>query len=86
MEEREASERKTDVFQKKLQELFSQLNVTLTGDFGQPTATSFDNLMARVRKYVEIRQRKLNKKYIGKIQLSLLSYGIHRVLSFKISE
>jgi len=86
MEEREASERKTDVFQKKLQELFSQLNVTLTGDFGQPTATSFDNLMARVRKYVEIRQRKLNKKYIRKIKLSLLSYRIHRVLSFKISE
>jgi hypothetical protein len=48
MEEREASERKTDTFQKKLQELFAQLSVTLTGDFGQPTATSFDKLMTKV--------------------------------------
>ncbi|CAF2796990.1 unnamed protein product [Rotaria sp. Silwood2] len=48
MEEREASERKTEGLHKKLQELFSQLNVTLGGDFGQPTATSFDNLMARI--------------------------------------
>ena len=51
MEEREASERKTDALYKKLQELFSQLNVTLEGDFGQPTTTTFDNLMARVRQF-----------------------------------
>ncbi|CAF3376872.1 unnamed protein product [Rotaria sp. Silwood1] len=48
MEEREASERKTDGLYKKLQELFSQLNVTLGGDFGQPTATSFDNLLTKI--------------------------------------
>jgi len=48
MEEREASERKTEGFQKKLQELFTSLNVTLGGDFGQPTAGSFDKLISRV--------------------------------------
>ena len=53
MEEREASERKTDALQKKLQELFAQLSVTLTGDFGQPTTTSFDKLMTKVGIFVE---------------------------------
>ncbi|CAF3690001.1 unnamed protein product [Rotaria socialis] len=48
MEEREASERKTEGLHNKLQELFSQLSVTLGGEFGQPTAASFDNLMARI--------------------------------------
>lgn len=48
MEEREESERKTDGLYKKLQELFSSLSVTLGGDFGQPTTTSFDKLMTRV--------------------------------------
>ncbi|CAF1028886.1 unnamed protein product [Adineta ricciae] len=48
MEEREASERKTESFYKKLQELFSQLNVTLTGDFGQPTPGSFDGVMTKI--------------------------------------
>ncbi|UJR10679.1 hypothetical protein I4U23_014873 [Adineta vaga] len=48
MEERETSERKTETFHRKLQELFSQMNVTLTGDFGQPTTTSFDGLMTRI--------------------------------------
>lgn len=49
IEEREASERKTESLNKKLQELFSHLNVTIGGDLGQPSSTSFDNLMARVR-------------------------------------
>ena len=48
MEEREASERKTDGLQKKLQELFSSLKITLGGDLGQPTTTSFDKLMTVV--------------------------------------
>ena len=56
MEEREASERKTDSFYKKLQELFSQLNVTLTGDFGQPTPGSFDGIMAKVRCFSIVRK------------------------------
>jgi hypothetical protein len=50
MEEREASERKTEALQKKLQELFSSLNVTLGGDYGQPTTASFEKLFTCVSK------------------------------------
>jgi len=51
MEEREASERKTEGLFKKLQELFASLNVSLGGDFGQPTTASFEKLMSRVSEY-----------------------------------
>jgi len=54
MEERETSERKTEGFQKKLQELFASLNVTLGGDFGQPAAVSFDKLITRVSEQMKI--------------------------------
>ena len=49
MDEREVSERRTDGLYKKLQELFSNLSVTLGGDLGQPVMTSFDNLSTKVR-------------------------------------
>ncbi len=52
MEEREASERKTEGLQKKLQELFASLHVTLGGDFGQPTTASFEKLMHKVSEYM----------------------------------
>jgi hypothetical protein len=56
MEEREASERKTEALDKKLQELFAQLHVTLGGDFGHPTTTSLDKLMKKVREpYIRYR-------------------------------
>ncbi|CAF4033319.1 unnamed protein product [Adineta steineri] len=48
MEEREASERKMDVLQKKLQELFAQLSVTLEHNYGQPSAASFETVMSRI--------------------------------------
>ncbi|CAF5005884.1 unnamed protein product, partial [Rotaria socialis] len=48
MEDRETSERKTDNLYKKLQELFSQLSVTLGTDYGQPTTATFDKVMSRV--------------------------------------
>ncbi|CAF1133168.1 unnamed protein product [Adineta steineri] len=48
IEEREASERKTEALQRKLQELFSQLKITVTGDFAQPTPASFDILITKV--------------------------------------
>jgi hypothetical protein len=51
MEEREASERKTESLQKKLQELFSSLNITLGGDYGQPSNASFEKLMTYVSQY-----------------------------------
>ena len=51
MEEREASERKTEGLHHKLQELFGSLGVTLGGDFGQPTTASFDKLMTKVSKH-----------------------------------
>ena len=53
MEEREASERKTEALQKKLQELFAQLKVTLGGDFEQPITASLDKLMVKVREFME---------------------------------
>lgn len=49
LQAREESERKIELFEKKLQELFGQMGVTLTGDFGQPSTSSFDALMAKVR-------------------------------------
>ncbi|CAF2393713.1 unnamed protein product [Rotaria sp. Silwood2] len=48
MEERETSERKTDTLNKKLQELFSQLSVTLGADYGQSNTAAFDKVMTRV--------------------------------------
>jgi hypothetical protein len=48
MEEREASERKTDGLHKKVQELFSQLSVTLGTEYGHPSAAAFDKLISRV--------------------------------------
>ncbi|CAF3907511.1 unnamed protein product [Adineta steineri] len=48
IEEREASERKTEALQRKLQELFSQLKITVTGDFAQPTPASFDILITKI--------------------------------------
>jgi hypothetical protein len=49
MEERETSERKMDALHKKLQELFSQLSVTLGSDYGQTSTAAFDKVMNRVR-------------------------------------
>ncbi len=69
MEERETSERKTEGFQKKLQELFASLNVTLGGDFGQPTAVSFDKLIARVSEQMKIEDCYLSKSDSHKIIL-----------------
>jgi hypothetical protein len=48
MEEREASERKMEVLQKKLHELFASLSVTLGGDFGLSDTAAFDKLINRV--------------------------------------
>ena len=48
MEEREASERKTEGLYKKLQELFSRVSSTMGGDLGQPGPASFDLLMTKV--------------------------------------
>ncbi len=50
MEEREASERKTDGLQKKLQELFASLSVTLGGDYGLANTAAFDKVITRVRR------------------------------------
>lgn len=49
MDERETNERKTDHLQKKMQELFSQLSVTLGTDYGQPSSAAFDKVISRVR-------------------------------------
>ncbi len=49
MEERETSERKRDVLDKKLHELFSQLSVTLGSDYGPASTAAFDKVMNRVR-------------------------------------
>ena len=49
MEEREASERKTESLYKKLQEVFTRLNITVGMDLGQPGPASFDLLMTKVR-------------------------------------
>lgn len=48
MEEREASERKSEILQKKLQELFSALNITIGTEYGQITPASFDKLITQV--------------------------------------
>ena len=48
MEEREASERKSDTLQKKLQDLFSALNITIATEYGQITPASFDKLITQV--------------------------------------
>jgi len=49
MEEREASERKTQGLHRKLQELFSSLSVTLGGDYEQGNTAAFDKVITRVR-------------------------------------
>ena len=49
MEEREASERKIENLQKKLQELFATLSVTVGADFGISDTGVFDKVISRVR-------------------------------------
>jgi hypothetical protein len=49
MEERETSERKMESLQKKLQELFASLSVTLGGDYGLSNTAAFDKMISRVR-------------------------------------
>ena len=49
MEERENSERKTGGLNKRLQELFASLSVTLGEDYGQPNTSSFDKVLTRVK-------------------------------------
>jgi hypothetical protein len=49
MEEREISERKTEVLHKKLHELFASLSVTLGVDHGHPDTAAFDKVIHRVR-------------------------------------
>ena len=51
MEDREASERKTEALQNKLQDLFISLNITLIGDYGQPSAASLEKLMTYVSRF-----------------------------------
>jgi hypothetical protein len=51
MEERETSERKTEALQKKLQDLFLSLNITLVGDYGQPSTASLEKLMTYVSQF-----------------------------------
>ncbi|CAF1598460.1 unnamed protein product, partial [Didymodactylos carnosus] len=48
MEERESSERKTEGLNKKLHELFAQLNVILGPDYGVPTPMALENLKTKV--------------------------------------
>ena len=48
MEEREASERKMEGLNRKLQELFSSFSVTLGGDYGLGNTTAFDKVISRV--------------------------------------
>jgi len=49
MEKREKSERKTQSLNRKLQELFSSLSVTLGGDYEQGNTAAFDKVINRVR-------------------------------------
>lgn len=49
MEEREANERKSDGFHRRVHELFTSLSVTLAGDYGQGDAAAFDKVISRVR-------------------------------------
>lgn len=60
MEEREASERKVETYQKKLQELFSTLQTTLSIEFGQVTTCSFDQLVTIVCRCLFQRKNKSN--------------------------
>ena len=53
LEEREASERKSDALLKKLQELFAALSLSIGGDYGQITTASFDKLLTKVTILVE---------------------------------
>lgn len=50
-DEREASETKIDAYQKKLQELFSTLQTTLSTDFGQVSTASFDKLLTIITEW-----------------------------------
>jgi hypothetical protein len=53
MEERETSERRTDGLHKKVQELFSQLSVTLGSEYGSTTnSAAFDKVISRVRIFI----------------------------------
>ncbi|CAF4531596.1 unnamed protein product, partial [Didymodactylos carnosus] len=47
MEERETSERKTEGLNKKLHELFSQLNIIFGADCGVPTPAALENLKTK---------------------------------------
>ena len=49
MEEREANERKTEGLNRKVQELFASLSVTLGADYGQTNPAAFDKVISRVR-------------------------------------
>lgn len=51
MEEREASERKSEYLHKRLQELFSRLSITLEHDLPITGTAAFDLLMNKVNDF-----------------------------------
>ncbi|CAF3494707.1 unnamed protein product [Rotaria sordida] len=99
MEERETSERKTDTLNKKLQELFSQLSVTLGTDYGQPTTVAFDKVMTRVAdinaentllkgkliKIEEINRTLENESQANRSTLQQMSNQLHSFEQFNVN-